>query len=231
MPRRNIRKKKTEDEELDQLDSSKPTPKGVSNPASLSFDCEEEPILTVVKKSTKKPSREMKFTELPKTTSVSTQTSIPGSYTAEKLADLKKSTLSIHGLKTKEDLDLSTPSIKISGTFKPDKAPAPSEAFIKIREEPKQEVLQEEDAGFVPPNLQTIKLAKAKRERLREAQLAPDYLPLGGTSNLLSQDFKTTEDQRMASGSDSEDQEDNVRVQFLGVKKPQRPRYDSKYFD
>jgi GC-rich sequence DNA-binding factor len=35
------------------------------------------------------------------------------------------------------------------------------------------------------PDKEMIRLAKAKRERLRQAHLAPDYLPLGGASRLL----------------------------------------------
>lgn len=56
-------------------------------------------------------------------------------------------------------------------------------------------------------------MAKAKRERLRQAQLAPDYLPLGGASNLLSQDFPQS-DRRESSESDAE--EDCMRIQFAG---------------
>jgi hypothetical protein len=36
------------------------------------------------------------------------------------------------------------------------------------------------------PLLLLLRLAKAKRERLRQAQLAPDYVPLGGASALMA---------------------------------------------
>ena len=56
-------------------------------------------------------------------------------------------------------------------------------------------------------------MAKAKRERLRQAQLAPDYLPLGGASTLLSQDFKRKEDRPR---SESDEEEEHMRLQFIG---------------
>lgn len=61
------------------------------------------------------------------------------------------------------------------------------------------------------------RLAKAKRERLRQAHLAPDYLPLGGASSLLSQDFKHKD---MAKNSDSEEEaEEGMRMKFIGSSK------------
>lgn len=59
-----------------------------------------------------------------------------------------------------------------------------------------------------------LRMAKAKRERLRQAHLAPDYLPLGGASSLLSQDFKHKD---MAKNSDSEEEvEEGMRMKFIG---------------
>eukprot|EP00210_Caulerpa_lentillifera_P000132 g127.t1 len=228
MPRRNLRKKTTEEDELTPSTSSKKTPTVAATPASLSFDYEDEPVIAIVKKSNKRIPKEKEIPNTSNKNTISTQTSTPGSYTAEKLAELKKGTLSIQGMKAKVDSEQETPLLRISGSFKPAKPSVPSsapEAFIKVQQEEKKEepIIEQEvkEDGFVPPNLKTIKLAKAKRERLREARLAPDYLPLGGASNLLSEDFKDTEDHRMASESDSDDQEDNARLQFIGAKKPQ----------
>lgn len=39
--------------------------------------------------------------------------------------------------------------------------------------------------GALPPMMLLCRMAKAKRERLRQAHLAPDYVPLGGASRLL----------------------------------------------
>eukprot|EP00775_Hariotina_reticulata_P001896 gene1896-2230_t len=44
---------------------------------------------------------------------------------------------------------------------------------------------ESDDGGYALPDQATIRLAKAKRERLRQAHLAPDYLPLGGASRLI----------------------------------------------
>lgn len=66
--------------------------------------------------------------------------------------------------------------------------------------------------------------AKEKRERLRSAHLAPDYIPLGGAAGLTAtsnQDAaaRLRVQQRDAEGSGSEeepDAEDAVRMQFVG---------------
>ncbi len=69
------------------------------------------------------------------------------------------------------------------------------------------------------------RLAKAKRERLRQAHLAPDYIPLGGATRLLAtggaaagdgSSFKAAEE-ALGSGSD-EEQEEQMRLQFMGKK-------------
>jgi len=60
-----------------------------------------------------------------------------------------------------------------------------------------------------------LRRAKAKRERLRQAHLAPDYLPLGGASKLLGVSAPGSDDAAAAAvrgpyaGSDSEGEEDN----------------------
>jgi hypothetical protein len=59
------------------------------------------------------------------------------------------------------------------------------------------------------------RLAKAKRERLRQAHLAPDYIPLGGAAALASADFKQSEG-AVHSGSDDE-QEEHIRMGFLSA--------------
>lgn len=62
-------------------------------------------------------------------------------------------------------------------------------------------------------------MAKAKREKLRQARLAPDYLPLGGTSRVLSKDFMLKE-KKINSKSDQEEDEDDIedttRVKVMG---------------
>eukprot|EP00200_Dunaliella_tertiolecta_P007949 CAMPEP_0202376512 /NCGR_PEP_ID=MMETSP1127-20130417/6991_1 /ASSEMBLY_ACC=CAM_ASM_000462 /TAXON_ID=3047 /ORGANISM="Dunaliella tertiolecta, Strain CCMP1320" /LENGTH=980 /DNA_ID=CAMNT_0048974315 /DNA_START=38 /DNA_END=2981 /DNA_ORIENTATION=- len=80
---------------------------------------------------------------------------------------------------------------------------------------------EEADDGQAIPDEQTIKLARAKRERLRQAHLAPDYVPLGGASKLLASGGGTAHtsaqdpEAKMASDSDGEaDLEDSMRIKF-----------------
>ncbi|CAL8463414.1 g2948 [Coccomyxa elongata] len=79
----------------------------------------------------------------------------------------------------------------------------------------------EEDDAFIP-DADTIRRAKEKRERLRSAHLAPDYLPLGGASALMSKGGQEKDSAAAAvAESDSEEEaEEQMRISFLGdVKK------------
>ncbi len=85
------------------------------------------------------------------------------------------------------------------------------------RSNPRPDALQ--PAPPLPPPLPLARRrAKAKRERLRQATLAPDYIPLGGAAGLAAAsaaDFKKAEE-AVHSGSDDE-QEEHVRMGFLSA--------------
>lgn len=70
------------------------------------------------------------------------------------------------------------------------------------------------------------RLAKEKRERLRSAHLAPDYVPLGGAAGLTSNQNAAarlrgdkTDAAVLATGGDSDEERDaeaDMRMQFIG---------------
>lgn len=72
----------------------------------------------------------------------------------------------------------------------------------------------------------TARLAKAKRDALRHAHLAPDYVPLGGANKLLSgagagslkSSYKAASEDGGDSGSDVE-LEEQARMTFVGTNK------------
>lgn len=72
--------------------------------------------------------------------------------------------------------------------------------------------------------------AKEKRERLRSAHLAPDYIPLGGAAGLTAtsnQQAAARLRNQQADGSNSEEEEeaeDGVRMQFVGGVRPSGAR-------
>ena len=66
------------------------------------------------------------------------------------------------------------------------------------------------------------RLAKEKRERLRYAQPAADYVPLGTGASLAPGTATSTERGKKgdASGSDEDDDDPRLRMSFLGSGKP-----------
>ncbi|GMH38322.1 hypothetical protein BSKO_06206 [Bryopsis sp. KO-2023] len=274
MRKRNIRKKGglIKDErssdalELSTQPSAATKPKKKESKNLLSFDEDEEPVVTVIKK-TQDQRHFRRRGAVDKTLSqTSTQMPSAGEYTAEALNALKKSTPRMPPSKKEPPgpgKDGQRPIIKLSGSFKPN-APKKDERFeigtasllvtdmeqkvskrqtvsdidlppppgpppraAQKKEEKEKEQTStatvsqtpveapslDDDEVFIPPDDKTIRMAKAKRERLRQAHLAPDYLPLGGTSTLLSQDYK-----RKESGQDSdsgEEREEDMRMAFV----------------
>ena len=80
--------------------------------------------------------------------------------------------------------------------------------------------------------LATRRRAKEKRERLRSAHLAPDYVPLGGAAGLTASSNKQAaarlrgqrDDDGGAASEEEEDEEDGIRMQFVGAARPGKPR-------
>ncbi|KAK9839474.1 hypothetical protein WJX81_004262 [Elliptochloris bilobata] len=75
--------------------------------------------------------------------------------------------------------------------------------------------LDDDDDGFQIPNEETIRRAKEKRERLRSAHLAPDYIPLATASVLEAPEATGAAAARDDSDEDAE-AEERVRMAFLG---------------
>ena len=73
------------------------------------------------------------------------------------------------------------------------------------------------DAGFT-----TCRLAKEKRERLRSAHLAPDYIPLGGAAGLANLESRLKPEgsiqptEAAPGASDSDDDNPHHRMTFVG---------------
>lgn len=90
--------------------------------------------------------------------------------------------------------------------------------------------LDDDDDDLNIPDEETIRLVKAKRERLRQAHLAPDYVPLGGAGKLTSRDFKLDVPARAEAdeGGSDEDLEEHMRMQFLGKAKISDKQHYSK---
>ncbi|GAX80972.1 hypothetical protein CEUSTIGMA_g8407.t1 [Chlamydomonas eustigma] len=231
--------------------SSKPEPRAISKSSLasnlLSFDEEVDdgPMSMAPAKHKKDIDRKPKMIrsqalpELPTAPlSVTTQRSNAGEYSAERLKELQRSTLSARSKPSNSDdgglpaAASAQPVIKLSGSFKvstakddryemgssialvkkavqvsaqvaytsvpqPASSSAPSQPSIpkaaSTAPEPSSAAPDEdedEDGGFIP-DIETIKLAKAKRERLRQAHLAPDYIPLQGILNTASGRKKT----------------------------------------
>jgi hypothetical protein len=77
---------------------------------------------------------------------------------------------------------------------------------------------------WAPTRQLTNRRAKEKRERLRSAHLAPDYIPLGGAAALSNKEaaekLRSRERSGGSGGSDSDrEAEDEMRIQFLGPAK------------
>ena len=72
--------------------------------------------------------------------------------------------------------------------------------------------------------------AKEKRERLRSAHLAPDYLPLGGAERLTSQRPEAEAARRTEGESASDEDDADMRMRFVGrdAPKPVLPVHDAE---
>ena len=73
--------------------------------------------------------------------------------------------------------------------------------------------------------------AKEKRERLRSAHLAPDYVPLGGAAGLTASSnqqaaarLRGQADEEGANSEEDPDEEDGIRMQFVGGTRPVKSR-------
>lgn len=71
--------------------------------------------------------------------------------------------------------------------------------------------------------------AKEKRERLRSAHLAPDYLPLGGAERLTSQRAEPEGPKAAEEDSASDEDDLDMRMRFVGrdAPKPVLPAHDA----
>lgn len=79
----------------------------------------------------------------------------------------------------------------------------------------------EDDDGFIP-NAETIRKAKERRERLRYAQPAPDYVPLA-SGMAPAEAAATARPKKGESESDEEGEDDpRLRMTFLGRDKPDK---------
>ncbi|KAI3437850.1 hypothetical protein D9Q98_000296 [Chlorella vulgaris] len=89
---------------------------------------------------------------------------------------------------------------------------------------PPASVAEEEEEEADIPDEEMIAWAKAKRERLRGAHLAPDYIPTASAPDALSRlrdKKRAEEDLGAAAGSGSEEeQEDQMRMKFMGAGPP-----------
>jgi GC-rich sequence DNA-binding factor len=138
--------------------------------------------------------------------SATTQVSGAGEYTVERLQELRRGTLKPPG----GGASLATGGIKIAGSFKPagtaadggvdargvlssaamplpppTAAPPPSSVtHTGIGSDREEDDEDEDDGGNFIPNADVILRAKAKRERLRSAHLAPDYIPTASVPGL-----------------------------------------------
>ncbi|GAB4819481.1 hypothetical protein N2152v2_006527 [Parachlorella kessleri] len=67
------------------------------------------------------------------------------------------------------------------------------------------------------PDERMIQWAKAKRERLRSAHLAPDYIPTAAMPGLTRLRDKKSQEEQVGAGSGSDDElEEGMRLQFMG---------------
>jgi GC-rich sequence DNA-binding factor len=147
-----------------------------------------------------------------------------GEYTAERLAELKSGTRSMPGGAKKP----AEPIMVLKGGFKPAEEPLQSqkvESTAIAGVDPVQDLSSGLGKGlsYIPDD-DMIRAAKLKREKLRQAQAAPDYVPLtsGGRGDRLD---KLTGAAPVTEKKDAESSEDegevHTRMKFLGdVKKP-----------
>ena len=165
MPKRNLRKKTTEANDISSRETVAAT---AAKRGVLSFDVDEEPVVTRPNKKTSRKHRVLKKRLLEEDADPLPSTQVPsvGDYTAEKLEELKKET---KGFLRRPPSVSATPTLppvlKVSGSFKPATAsphPPEEEAFVRVRpEEHKKKEASEKppedvDKDFVPPNIRTI---------------------------------------------------------------------------
>eukprot|EP00271_Cylindrocystis_brebissonii_P003635 TRINITY_DN1480_c0_g3_i1.p1 TRINITY_DN1480_c0_g3~~TRINITY_DN1480_c0_g3_i1.p1 ORF type:complete len:1007 (+),score=265.88 TRINITY_DN1480_c0_g3_i1:257-3277(+) len=189
----------------------------------------------------------------------STQTSGPGEYTKEKLAELAKMTKSLNAPKKaqpptpapetflKANPPSGEPVIVLRGLLKPPTSalsgkgsgqgfpPSVGRGEVRLEMEDRLGLMGigngAEPGGITHiPDAAAIAAAKAKRERLRQAQSAPDYIPLasGGEATRLERGryresglVRENEDDREAkegkAGSSEDDDDDPAgRMVFVG---------------
>jgi GC-rich sequence DNA-binding factor len=151
------------------------------------------------------------------------QTSV-GEYTAERLAELKSGTRSMPGGAKKP----AEPIMVLKGGFKPAEEPlqlqkVESTAIARVDSVQNLSSGLGKGLSYIPDD-DMIRAAKLKREKLRQAQAAPDYVPLssGGRGDRLD---KLTGAAPVNEKKDAESSEDegevHTRMKFLGdVKKP-----------
>lgn len=151
-----------------------------------------------------------------------------GEYTAERLAELKSGLRTIPGGFAKEP----EPIMVLKGGFKPanfaeKEGPQTDESNLdKTRDRPSG--LEDLTSGLGKglsyiPDEDMIRAAKLKREKLRQAQAAPDYVPVasGGPGDRLDKLTGADPPERKEDAESSEDEgEVRTRMTFLGdVKK------------
>ncbi|KAK9825809.1 hypothetical protein WJX74_009574 [Apatococcus lobatus] len=180
-----------------------------------------------------KPSRTglLSFDEDAKKRDTYTQVSNTGEYSAERMKELQKNTVRFPGgPPAPEPSEPSAPSggFKLSGSFKP----AGSETSSAIRiwitafkslgppSHTQPPAAPEDDSNLGIPNAEIIRQAKEKRERLRSAHLAPDYLPLGGAERLTSQRPEPEGPKAAEQDSASDEDDLDMRMRFVGRDAP-----------
>ncbi|KAF3792676.1 PAX3- and PAX7-binding protein 1 [Nymphaea thermarum] len=162
----------------------------------------------------------------------STQPSVPsnvqpqaGEYTKEKLLELQKNTRTLGGAKPSLDSKAAEPVVVLKGLVKPsgqEVAPPRKDDAISVEPERdggvkklgKGDVDKERDSerDSLIPDQATIDAIRAKRERLRQVRLLPDYISLDGGSGR----GVTADTLRDGEGSSDDEMEFHGRIALLG---------------
>lgn len=134
-----------------------------------------------------------------------------------------------------EDLSLQRPSSRSRGgggapgdmPLPPPSEPPPPAAGApppSLTQQATAAAAEDEDDESDIPDEEMIAWAKAKRERLRGAHLAPDYIPTASLPPGLSRlrDKKKAEEEVVVagSGSEGEEAEEEMRIKFMGAPPP-----------
>eukprot|EP00854_Cymbomonas_tetramitiformis_P010098 gene10098-11952_t len=191
-----------------------------------------------------KAQRETEKNELEADAGGKTQVSKVGTYTSEYLQELQRSQKSIRSGGTSSSAARSEPIIKLSGSFKP--MAAPDSAVDRISavaplasasgrglqatgrretadlsqplDEKDEDMIGQGPGGIKTYDAAAIRAIKEKRERMRNAVAAPEYMPLRseeGEPSLASQ-TKNRLDKEADASSGEEDEDGEVRLQFIG---------------